>query len=202
MFNEIILNKEMVFWFFALSGSAILIIQLILNIFGLTTHHDISHAHDIDDNQYISNGDETDSYNFKWLSKQAFSGFFTMFGWVGLSCLKEFQFSGFISIVIAFIAGILAMFITGFIFQMASKLHSSGTVFNIEDAIGKEAMVYQQILKNEKGKISLSLNNLTTEIDAKSLNEEDISSFTKVKIINKLDEHTVSVISIKKIGKL
>ena len=77
MFAKIVLNKETFFWFFALSGSVILFIQLILNLFGLSDHHDIG---DTD----IETG-EIDTSNFKWLSKQALSGFFMMFGWIGLS---------------------------------------------------------------------------------------------------------------------
>ena len=193
MFAEIVLNKETLFWFFALSGSAILFIQLILNLVGLSAHHDIGDT-DIDTG-------EIDTSNFKWLSKQALSGFFMMFGWIGLSCIKEFEFNIFLSLAIAFIAGVLAMFVSGFIFKIARKLHSSGTVFKIEDAIGLEAMIYQQILKKDKGKILISLDNLTREIDAIALNEEEIPSFTKVKIIKKVDENTVSVIPIK-IGDL
>ena len=193
MFAKIVLNKETFFWFFALSGSVILFIQLILNLFGLSDHHDIGDT-DIDTG-------EIDTSNFKWLSKQALSGFFMMFGWIGLSCLKEFEFNVLLSLAIAFIAGVLAMFVSGFIFKMARKLHSSGTVFKIEDAIGQEAMIYQRILKKDKGKILISLNNLTREIDAIALNEEGIPSFTKVKIINKVDENTVSVVPIK-IGDL
>jgi len=193
MFAKIVLNKETFFWFFALSGSVALFIQLILNLFGLSDHHDIGDT-DIDIG-------EIDTSNFKWLSKQALSGFFMMFGWIGLSCLKEFEFNVLLSLAIAFIAGVLAMFVSGFIFKMARKLHSSGTVFKIEDAIGQEAMIYQQILKKDKGKILISLNNLTREIDAIALNEEEISSFTKVKIINKVDKNTVSVVPIK-IGDL
>lgn len=193
MFAKIVLNKETFFWFFALSGSVILVIQLILNLFGLSDHHDIGDT-DIDTG-------EIDTSNFKWLSKQGLSGFFMMFGWIGLSCLKEFEFNVLLSLAIAFIAGVLAMFVSGFIFKMARKLHSSGTVFKIEDAIGQEAMIYQRILKKDKGKILISLNNLTREIDARALNEEEIPSFTKVKIINKVDENTVSVVPIK-IGDL
>lgn len=193
MFAKIVLNKETFFWFFALSGSVTLFIQLILNLFGLSDHHDIGDT-DMDTG-------EIDTSNFKWLSKQALSGFFMMFGWIGLSCLKEFEFNVLLSLAIAFIAGVLAMFVSGFIFKMARKLHSSGTVFKIEDAIGQEAMIYQRILKKDKGKILISLNNLTREIDAIALNEEGIPSFTKVKIINKVDENTVSVVPIK-IGDL
>jgi len=80
---------------------------------------------------------------------------------------------------------------------MAKKLHSPGNRFSVDDTIGKEAFVYQQITKNGIGKISLSLYDLTHEVDALSLNGEEIASFTQVKIIKKADERTVVVSPIR-----
>ena len=94
------------------------------------------------------------------------------------------------------------MIVSGFIFKLSKKLHSSGTDFNLQDVIGLEAIVYQQIFKKNKGKITVSLNNLSREIDAIALNEEEIPSFTKVKIIKIMDNNTVNVIPIKNKGDL
>jgi hypothetical protein len=95
------------------------------------------------------------------------------------------------------IGGLITLLITGLIFRGAKKLHSSGTVFRIEDAIGKEAMVYQRIPKDGAGKISISLHNFTHEIDAVSSLQEELLSFTSVRIIEKVDEKTVRVTPIK-----
>ena len=70
-------------------------------------------------------------------------------------------------------------------------------VFRIEDAIGKQATVYQRIPKGGAGKISLSLNNLTYELDAISDHSEELSSFTQVHVLKKADEKTVVVVPIK-----
>lgn len=179
-------NREIIYWFVALAGSGLLIIQFALSLLG-------AHDHDFleDDNLVIDAG------KVKWLSKQGLTAFLMMFGWVGLTCMKEFALSTTVTMMISFTCGIISIFVTGFLFKVAKKLRSSGTVFRIEDAIDKEAVVYQNIAKDGAGKISISLHNLTHEIDAVSLNREDISSFTRVKVIKKADEKTVVVVPIK-----
>jgi len=156
--NSIIsIDNASLFWFCALAGTGMFIIQFLLTLFGAEG------PDSIDDG-----GAHIDSMNFKWLSRQAITGFF--------------------------IAGLITVFITGFIFKIAKKLHSSGTVFNLEDAIGKEAIIYQEIPKNGMGKITLSLQDFTREIDAISSHQEDLPSFTSVYIIKKTDEKTVLVV--------
>lgn len=177
------LEKEALFWFCALAGSGMFFIQFLLFFTGA----------EVDD------ADEgVSSQNFKLLSKQTVTGFLMMFGWSGLACKKELGFSSFASTGIATITGFLAMLITASLFKMARKLRSSGTVFRIEEAVGKEAAVYQRIPKEGVGKITLSLHDLTHEIDAISHNGEEIRSFSQVQIIKKADEKTVVVIPVGK----
>lgn len=174
MFN-LLSHHEPIFWFTALAGTGMLAIQAVLTLLG--TDHD-GHS-------------TVEEGQFKWMSKQAFSGFLMMYGWVGLACSHQFSFSIALSIIIALVAGVSASLVTSFIFHLAKKAHSSGTVFNIDDAIGKEAVVYHRIPKSGTGKITVSLHNFTHEIDAHS--EEEIASFTPVQIIKKLDDKTVVV---------
>ena len=139
---------------------------------------------------------------FKWMSRQALTGFMMMFGWVGLVCTEQFEFSILMTLLISTAAGFTAAFIATLIFHLAKKAHSPGTVFKIEDAIGKEAIVYHRIPKGSStgssaGKISISLHDFTHEIDAISLYEEEIPSFSSVQIIKKADDKTVVVIPLK-----
>ncbi|MBF8263723.1 MAG: hypothetical protein HW387_1388 [Parachlamydiales bacterium] len=175
--------KDSFFWFFALSGTALFIIQFALNFLGADTHNDIA--------------DGGDSGQFNWLSKQALTGFLMMFGWIGLTCRKEFDFSAWEATLAAFAGGIVSFFVSGSLFNLAKRLRSSGMVFRIEDTIGKQATVYQRIPKNGVGKISLSLNNLTYELDAMSHHPEELDSFTSVQIIKKADDKTVIVVPTK-----
>ena len=169
-------EKEDLFWFCALSGSGLFLIQFVLFFIGADAE------------------DDSSSQNFKWLSKQTVTGFLMMFGWAGLACKKELGLTPLSSTAIAIAAGAVAMLISGAIFNFARKLRSTGTVFRLQDAIGKEASVYQRIPKGSAGKVSLSLHDVTHEIDAISLNGEEIDSFTQVQIIKKADERTVVVI--------
>jgi hypothetical protein len=182
--NDLI-HKDSVFWICALSGSGLFIFQLILNFLG-------GDQDSIDDG-----GGEQDAGNFKWLSKQALIGFLMIFGWTGLTCRKEFDLSILASVTVSLIGGLITIGITGLIFKGAKKLRSSGTVFRIEDTIGKEATIYQRIPKGGIGKISLSLYNFTYEIDAISPHPDELLSFTSVQIIKKADENTVVVIPTK-----
>ena len=174
-----LLGSELVFWFCALSGTALFAIQLILNLLG-TSNEEIG-------------GEDLDAGTFKWLSIQAITGFLMMFGWIGLTCKKEFHLSLALTIILALFGGFISIFAIGSIFRFAQKLKSSGTVFRVEDAIGKEATVYHRIPKIGSGKITLTLNSLSYEIDAISQNGAEIPSFAQVQIIKKIDEKTVLV---------
>lgn len=170
-----LLQKDILFWYCALAGSGAFVIQFILILFGM--------------------GDEEGGMegSFKWISKSAITGFLMMFGWVGLAAKQEFGLGPLASMGLGVGAGLAAMLISGSVFKAARKLRSSGTVFRIEDAVGKEAVVYQRIPRNGAGKISISLEGISHEIDAMSLNGDEIDSFLPVQIVKKADERTLIV---------
>lgn len=128
------------------------------------------------------------------LSKHALTGFLMLFGWTGLGCSEELHFSLMASTMIAFCCGILSIVVVGYIFKWAKILKNPGNVFQIEELIGRQATVYHRIGIEIPGKITLSLNEITYEVDAISNNREEIPSFTEVLIIKKIDPNTVSVI--------
>ena len=181
-FGELI-SEDAFLWFCAIAGSGLFLIQFVLNFFGAFDQSELSEG--------------SDSGDFKWISKQAIIGFLMMFGWVALTSRKEFAFSGPISALFGFAGGLIAMFLTGLIFRSAKRLHSSGSIIKTEDAVGKEAIVYQRIPKGGVGKISVILNDLTCEIDAISDDESEVSSFDRVQVIRKADENTVVVVQLK-----
>ena len=179
-----LINQDHLFWFCALSGSGMFIIQFLLSLLGNADHE-------------VLNSTEIDTVQVKWLSKQAITGFFMMFGWAALTCQNQFNLPRSATLAIALAAGTVTILVTGFLFKMARKLHSSGTVFTLEDAVGKEAVVYQRIPKGGIGKISISLHHMTHEIDAASLNDEELPSFALVRVINKTNDNTLIVTLIK-----
>lgn len=182
-FNALI-SQNPIFWFCALAGTGMGIIQFILNFFG---------AHNSDDQA----ANEMDVGKFQWLSKQAFTGFLMMFGLVGLTCKKQFDLSTLLATLLATFGGCAAIFFSALILNISRKLRSSGTVFRIEDAIGKEATIYQCIPRGGKGKVSVSIHDFTHEIEAISNSQEDLPSFMLVQIIKQADEKTVIVVPTK-----
>jgi len=175
------LEKDSIFWFCALAGSGMFLIQFLLTALG--ANHDADMAEE----------SMLDAGNFKWLTRQGITGFIMMFGLSGLTCLKEFGFPIPLTLVISSVFGLFTLFTVGFIFKMAKKLTSTGTVFSVDDAIGKEATVYQRISHAKPGKVSISLHGFIHEIDAITLETEEIPSFSLVLIIKKLDSRTVVV---------
>lgn len=180
-------SKDSLYWFCALAGSGLFLIQFLLSILG-ANHDNLDHGH------HHEGGSDL---QFKWLSKQALTGFLMMFGWTGLTCKSEFGLQGPLSGAIAAMAGLAAFFVTGLIFKLARKLKSTGTIFRIEETIGKDAVVYQRIPKQGSGKISLVLHDHTYEIEAVSKIEEEIASFTQVQIISIEDGNIVGVVPYK-----
>jgi hypothetical protein len=174
-----------IFTFSAYAGSGILLIQFLLNLFGS--------ANTLDLNEGDSVGDEK---KFKYLSLQTVGGFLMMFGWSAITCQKEFSLSIPSTIFASLFIGLCSVFIINLIFKIAKKFHSPGNTCTLDDVIGKEAFVYQRIAKNGVGKISISFQHLTCEIDAVSHRQEDIASFTRVQILKKKDDTTVVVIPI------
>lgn len=180
-FSELIKSGSL-FWFCALAGSGMFFIQFIINMFG-----------GIDQDSFDTSDNSADIRKFKWFSIQAITGFIMMFGWTAVTCQNEFGLQNATTVVISVASGLSASLMIHFIFTLAKKLQSSGSTFSIEDAIGQEAYVYQSIPKNGVGKISISLQNMTHEIDAVSHNSEELPSFKRVKIIEKKDSNTVVV---------
>ncbi len=176
-----LLNDGSIYRFCALAGSGMLLIQMVMGFIGTDAENEQG---------FFEDG------KFKWMSKQALTGFIMMFGWMGLTCSRQFNLPPLSSLLVATGSGLVASLIASFIFHVARKAHSPGTVFKIEEAVGKEAVVYQRIPKDGAGKISISLHNLTHEIDA--VCEEEVPSFVSVQIIKKMDDKTVVVIPLKR----
>ena len=131
--------SEQVFWICAILGTLLFILRAFLMIFA-GVHHDFDGDvyHDVD----TPEGTEA---SFKALSLNSITGFFMMFGWVGLACYKQFGLSSGISTLVGFVAGALCVVLIAKVFQGASKLESPGAVFDVEKLIGEVVEVYQQI---------------------------------------------------------
>ncbi len=186
LFEKLILLFEdtTVFMFCSYFGIGILIVQFLLGLIGLENGED------------FTDGDMSEARQFKYLSLQTIGGFLMMFGLTGITCQKEYKFHNWLSFFLSLLVGLCSVLIINLIFRLAKKLQSSGSVCNLDDVIGQEAFVYQRIPKNGVGKITISFQHLTCEIDAVTSSQEELPSFTRVQIIKKRDDSTAVVIPI------
>lgn len=184
-----LINSHSIFWFCALAGSSVFFIQFIFNLFGITDQDNFDSCETFSNTLH----ETTDTRIFKWLSVQTITGFLMMFGWTAITCQSEFGLQIMTTLAISLAAGISTALIIRSIVKITLKLKSSGSTYNIEEAIGQEAYVYHRIPKGGIGKISMTLQHFTHEIDAISDHSEDLPSFMRVKVIKKFDSNTVVV---------
>jgi membrane protein implicated in regulation of membrane protease activity len=85
------------------------------------------------------------------------------------------------------------MLITAYLFKLARKLVSKGSVFSVDQVVGKRGTVYQRISADGRGKINVELNDSTREIEAIAEDKQDIDSFQTVEVVRVVDQRTVAV---------
>lgn len=168
-------------------ASFILIVQTILSFIGVVDSFD-----EID-----SLGEDIDEISeFKIFSFRSIIAFFAVFGWVGVIAIE--RFNNIITFFIAFISGLLAMFVVAGLFYMSLKLQSNGNI-DYNNCVGKLAKVYLTIPAKNKGegKINLKVQDTFIEVRASTYELEAIKTGEQVEIIKVLNDNTVVVKKIK-----
>lgn len=152
---------QQIFWGIALFFSALFIFQFVINLigFGLDLDSDVDTDLETDHDAHIDPG-------FAWLSVRGVIAFFTFFGWAGVIVLSK---GGPLlwALVIACIAGMLAMSLVGYLLYLFSQQTQIGN-YHIDEALYHTGEVYLTIpaMKSGNGKIMIQLGNGTREIDA------------------------------------
>ncbi|MBN1501298.1 MAG: hypothetical protein JW982_14155 [Spirochaetes bacterium] len=202
MFNDFNF-LDYIFFILAVFSSVFFILRVIVMIvaggFDADASSDVSMHSDISsDGAHSVHADNSDSLDsFHILSINSITAFIMIFGWIGLAAHRQFLFEEAISVFFAFLAGMSAMIATAYVFKFAMKLASSGSVFNINDLVGKKGNVYQRIDAEKGGKIQITSNDeITREIDAVSYDNSTIESFCTVEVVEVINNTTVAVIKI------
>jgi membrane-bound ClpP family serine protease len=126
------------FWVFAIFGSLVLLIQMILLLIGAGEDTDAEVDTDID-------GD----LDFPIFTLKSLTGFIGGFGWGGLIVLNQGKSTP-LAIGIGVGAGVILSLSVSTLLFLLSKLKNSGNL-NIKNAIGKTGTVYLVIPENRKG---------------------------------------------------
>ncbi len=178
---------ETVFLICALVSTIFFFIRVVMMLIGIGADHsdDVFNAH--------QSHDMHSDIAFEMLSINTITAFFMMFGWIGLTCYKEFAMKSLPSIGVAFLGGVFCMVLTAYLFKQMRKLASKGSSFTMNDAVGLTATVYQRIPAKGSGKINVVVRGMTREIEAQSEDQVDIESFKTVKVIRLVSDQSVSV---------
>jgi len=181
-------SPDMVFWSTALFGTTLFFMRLCVTMIG-------GLADEWADGDDVVVDDEVHHHtgSFKLFTLHSLSGFFMMFGWIGLACTKQLHYGQAASMVCALFAGGMTMILIAFIFKWSRLLVSHGTQFDIEKTVGLVGTVYQRIVGNEPGKIHVVVDDITRELLALSVGGDDIESFCIIRVVRVLDYETVIV---------
>jgi hypothetical protein len=172
---------ESFFWFCALLGSFLFIIKSLLLLSAVS----------IDFSESLET-DESDSF-FKIFSIHSFSGFLMIFGWTGLAFFKQFHFPRIHSFLLAFLLGCLMLLIVYYLFKGARQLISRGSLFSVDQTIGKTGIVYHRIPVDGIGKIQVVIDGFLHEIYATTYPGQEIPSFSQVHVLAVVDNSCVLV---------
>lgn len=162
------------FWYVALITSAVFIVQTLLTFIGSHSVHDGN----TDFNSDINHEDAP----FQLFSLRNLVNFLLGFGWSGVAFYDAISNKG-ILVALATIIGVFFIFLFFLLIKQILKLTEDNT-FNIQSLKGKTGEVYINIPpeKTGKGKILISINGSTHELDAMTLATEMLHSSTMVQV--------------------
>jgi hypothetical protein len=195
-----------VYFYCALVGGTLLLIQIVLQIIGLGGEGDLDHAGG--DSDFHVDGAEPDIHGdahvgdpahgtagnlfFGILSFKALVSFTAIFGLTGLS-LEDSGLSQLHETTIALLAGLVAMVAVAWMMRTLYRLGSSGTVV-LDNALGHTATVYLRVPANGegRGKVTVEIQKRSVELTAVTDGEE-IATGRIVTIVEVLPNETVKV---------
>ncbi len=179
-----------VYWILAAVSSIIFIIQAIMTFIGFDADSDVDMSTAPD--QIPESGDAAfDAAGFHLVSVKSVICFILGFGWTGVLCWNYIPNRVLLGLL-AVVVGLIFMSLIAFLLFQMMKLNRDNT-FRVEQTIGLPADVYLRIPGNRKqtGKITVSLNGSTHELEA--LSDTDIPTGAKVRIKEIVQGETVLV---------
>ncbi len=179
-------GTEKFFWAVALLFSFLFVMQTIFVFIG---GGDDDGAFG-DSDEYVD-GDGGIDYQFFTIKN--FITFFTVFGWVGLGCLKSGLPIGQV-VIWSTVSGVAIVLIMFYLFSRMAKLRSSGTL-RIQNALHKQAETYLRIpaVRSGYGKVHIRVQGSLRELRALTDDEDDIPTGRPVTVVGIVNESILLV---------
>lgn len=179
---EALSGFERVLWILAIPSSLIFMIQSVATFMGMDAEGGLETDFD---------SDGTDG-PFQLFTFRNMINFFLGFSWTGITLYESIE-NHFVLGLIAFVVGVVLVFLVMMIFVQMATMSQSGTM-NYENAVGLNCEVYLGIpAKNAgRGKVHIRIQGALRELDAVS-QDEAIPSGSQVKVIGLQNENLLLV---------
>jgi membrane protein implicated in regulation of membrane protease activity len=179
---------EQVFAAFAVIGTLLFVIQLVLLLVGvggsdadgpgMEVSHDVAHA-------------DTD-VAFQILSIQSATAFVMFFGFAGFAMHRGSGLGALPSVGVALAAGVAAMWLVAKAFALFRRSQSSGTL-NLANAVGQSGRVYLGIKPDAPGKVEVAVQGRLQIFDAVSETGEPLPTDTRVAVV-RVESQSIMVV--------
>ena len=139
-------------------------------------------------------GNPADFGTMHFFTVQGFITFLCVFGWAGV-ITYTLTLNVIISIIVAFVLGLAAMFGVAKLLQLISRLAQNGTI-NVKNLLGATGTVYLVIPADGKGKVMINTDERCLEYEAITDSGETLGDGTAVRVI---DIRTGNVLVVEKV---
>ncbi len=174
---------EKIYWYFAIPSSLAFLFVLATTFLG----------GDMDVDGDVDMDTDADGAGFQFITFKNLVGFFTVFSWTGIACIRSGMSTAMV-IIISVICGLIMMTLMATLFYFLTRLIEDGSM-RMKNAIGRTGEVYLPIKANNGGfgKVQISIQGSVHEIQAVTEDEEDLSVGTVVKVKGVIDNHILLV---------
>ncbi len=139
-------------------------------------------------------GNPADFGAMHFFTVQGFITFLCVFGWAGV-ITYTLTLNVIISIIVAFVLGLAAMFGVAKLLQLISRLAQNGTI-NVKNLLGATGTVYLVIPADGKGKVMINTDERCLEYEAITDSGETLGDGTAVRVI---DIRTGNILVVEKV---
>lgn len=176
---------EKIYWFFAIPSSLIFLFVLVSSFFGGDLEVDSEMDMDADT--------DVDGGGFHFITFKNLVGFFTIFAWTGIGCIRAGMSTGMV-LFVSVLCGLIMMTLMATLFYFLTRLVEDGSM-KMSNAIGRTGEVYLPIKAKNGGfgKVQLSIQGSVHEIQAVTEDEDDLPVGTVVKVTKVIDNHILLV---------
>lgn len=179
---------DKVFFLCALLGGSLFVVRLAISVLAGDAGGDADGAGDLAGN---GDGHAHADAGFKILTIQGLTGFFMMFGLVGLALSKSGAWKT-LSIAGGLVAGISTVWVLDRTFKLMKGLQSSGNL-QIEEAVDHEGTVYLTIPANGTGKVQITVAGRLREFNAVSEQKQELKTGERIRVKRVIDGSVLAV---------